>query len=159
MAPQPKRPGARNRRNLDQGTWTKLGADDVRPAPKFPGRKPPAAAKRYWDLIWASPASAMYLDTDQVPIERICRLHAIVVNGHQKVDKDGEKITEDATAAELAELRQLEQLYGLSPRARRSLQWEIDRAAGPGTAHAPQPHDGHTQEGADRRKRLSVVTT
>lgn len=137
MAPQPKPPGQTRRRNLDRPTWTTLtqtdAADEI---PPFPGRKPAAAALHYWEAIWSSPIAAMYIQADHPALARICRLHG------------------RALANELAELRLLEQLYGLSPKARRALQWEVERAAGAGAAHDLQATDELQARRDGRRERL-----
>jgi hypothetical protein len=56
-----------------------------------------------------------YLPADRFPLIRLARL----------VDQCGRG---EATAAALGEVRQLEDRFGLSPLARRRLQWEIAQA-------------------------------
>jgi hypothetical protein len=87
-----------------------------------PRRKRPAtpvglspAIGRWWRLVWASPMAAVWLAADVPALERLARL----------LDK---RERGSGPAAELAEIRQLEDRFGLSPLARRRLQWEVDRA-------------------------------
>jgi len=66
----------------------------------------------YWDTIWASPMAVVWKDADVPALIRMARLQ----------DK---AMRNEASAAELSEIRQLEDRFGLSPLARRRLQWEI----------------------------------
>jgi hypothetical protein len=127
MAPPPKPPGQRNRRNLGQSKWAQLpadGADDEREIPPFPFAKPAMAALAYWRMLWASPMATMYVEADQIPLARLCKAHATYLR--------------TGKAKDLSAVTGLEDRYGLSPKSRRALQWEIERAAGPGAASAPQ---------------------
>lgn len=149
MAAQNKAPGERIRRNLNQPVWKKL-SDNARPVPAWPGpADAPAEAIDYWTAVWSSPMAAMYDDTDQLTIVRASLLHAAAMSGDMMRGRapDG-----------LSELRQLEDRLGLSPKARRSLQWEIDSAAGNGTAAKGaevHPIDERRAEREKRRERLS----
>ncbi|EHN09409.1 hypothetical protein PAI11_37430 [Patulibacter medicamentivorans] len=143
----PKPPGQTRRRNLDQPNWTTLTDDDVPDeVPEFPGRKPSVAALVYWTAIFTSPIGGILHDVDHFGIARLCRLHSKAEQG---------KIN----GVELGELRQLEQMYGLSPWARRRLQWEIDRVGGPGTAHDPQRTDELQRRRDERRGRMEGTGT
>ncbi len=143
MAPLPKPPGQTRRRNLDQPTWTTLTTNDVpEDVPPFPGRKPSVAALAFWVAIWTSPIAGMLIEPDHFGVARLCRLHSKAEQGK-------------AGVGELGELRQLEQLYGISPMARRKLQWEVERASGPGSAHEQAEVDELRKRRESRRKRLT----
>jgi hypothetical protein len=58
----------------------------------------------------------------EADVPGIVRLASLVDRVHQEAD---------VPMTVLSEIRQLEDRYGLSPLARRRLQWEIDRAGGP----------------------------
>ncbi len=62
--------------------------------------------------------AAVFLPADVPALARAAQLVARAAAG-------------EASATELAELRQLEDRFGLSPLARRRLQWEVEQAAGP----------------------------
>jgi len=118
MAPPPKPPGARVRRNLSQSTWKQLpAAGREGPAPRLPARKPGwlKSTRDWWRSIWASPMATVWLDSDYWSLVRLAQLVEMTNRG-------------EATAAILAEISKLEEKFGLSPKARRTLQWEISRA-------------------------------
>jgi hypothetical protein len=106
------------------------------------GTKAPAAAKAYWKALWSSPVAGMFLEIDKFPLARAARLHALVIAG-------------DASASEQAELRAIEMAHGVSPLARRKLQWEVEQAAGPGAASQPQPVDDELAKRRARRRRVA----
>lgn len=143
--PAPKPPGQLVRRNLDQPGWTTYDeADAPTQAPDWPGgAEPHPEALAYWAAIWMSPMAKAFLPVDQVQVARICRLHALDVCGALRVTGQ-------------AELRMLEDSFGISPRSRRTLRWEIERAA-PGASTTPQPLDGERGRRRSARDRLSVV--
>jgi hypothetical protein len=68
---------------------------------------------RKWDRIWKSPISAIWIDVDVLALERWADLLDLVHTGRDK------QFTHQ-------EIRMLEDRFGLSPLARRRLQWEID---------------------------------
>jgi hypothetical protein len=82
--------------------------------------------------------AAVWLDADVPAVERAARLVAKDVNGL-------------ASAAEMAELRQLEDRLGLSPMARRRLQWEVERAA-------PEAATPAKRSRSDEERRLRLVS-
>lgn len=143
MSPLPKPPGQTRRRNLDQPNWTTLSDADI-PAevPRFPGRAPGIAALAYWTTIFTSPLGGMFAEVDHFGLGRLCRLHGKAEQGR-------------INGIELGELRQLEAQYGLSPYARRRLQWEVERAGGAGAAHDTQAVDEMQARRDARRARLS----
>lgn len=118
MPATPKPPGARMRRNADQPKWRQLDATAPKPkAPTLPTKKPAwlKLTRDWWAAIWASPMATVWLPSD---IPTLVRLARIV-----EADNRG-----DAAAGMLAEARQLEDRFGLSPLSRRRLQWEVAHA-------------------------------
>ena len=88
-----------------------------------PARKPPVlpdaetflvGTRDYWATLWASPMAAAWVDADVPGLVRLTRLVDLTARG-------------DDRAQVLSEIRQLEDRFGLSPLARRRLQWEIDQ--------------------------------
>lgn len=115
----PKAPGARRRRNLDQPQWHALPEDGRKGRPPaLPGKKPTwlKSTRAWWVAIWASPMATAWLPSDVPTLVRLARII--------ELDNRGE-----ANSALLAEARQLEDRFGLSPMARRRLQWEIAKAS------------------------------
>ena len=84
-------------------------------------------ARDWWATLWESPVAHVFEPVDVPALVRAARL----------VDKEARG---EATGVELSELRQLEDRFGLSPLARRRLQWEIERATPEGEqAYAVDP--------------------
>lgn len=137
MARTPKPPCQRVRRSAQQASWRRLPAGGTPgKAPRLVGAsKLPVAARDWWRDVWRSPMAAVFLEADVPALARAARLVARESVG-------------EASAAELAELRQLEDRFGLSPLARRRLQWEIEQAGG---AAEPRPA---ADSAAARRLRL-----
>jgi hypothetical protein len=112
MAPLPKPPGQRRRERPSSAPWVRL-APVVNAAPAMP-EAPDGGwvneAVRAWSAWWASPMSAAWIEADEVALRRALRL----VHASAKGD----------TAASSA-LTALEDRMGLTPLARRRLQWEI----------------------------------
>jgi hypothetical protein len=149
MPPLPKPPGERVRRGGGQADWQTIRVDPDRPVPHWPDFAPTPLpeALAYWNAVWCSPMAAMYDTTDELTIARAAMLHASSMTADMMRGR-----APDA----LSELRQLEDRLGLSPKARRQLQWEIDKAAGAGVALAAvHPIDEHRQARDDRRDQLS----
>jgi hypothetical protein len=102
------------------------------------GRKPPplpktvkvpATVRAWWRALWASPISQGYDDVDQPALTRLVVLWARALDG-------------SASIGELAEIRQLEDRYGLNPLARRRLGWQVlspQRASADEDAPQPPP--------------------
>lgn len=145
MGSLPKPPGQTVRRNLDQPGWTTFDeAESPSDVPKWPGdAEPHPEASAYWTAIWTSPMAKAFLPVDRAQIARICRLHALDVCGALRVTGQ-------------AELRMLEDSFGISPRSRRTLRWEIERAA-PGESAKKQPLDDQRKRRQSAKGRLSVV--
>jgi hypothetical protein len=66
----------------------------------------------WWATVWRSPMAAMWVESDVFGLERLAGILEVALQGA-------------APAALLAEARQLEDRFGLSPMARRRLQWQI----------------------------------
>jgi hypothetical protein len=121
MAGRPPKPEAlRHQRNrLGQLAATRLagaGPSGVA-APPMPrkNRRGPwtTDAKRAWLEWWASPMALAWIEADKVALYRALRLVDDIAAGRS-----------DQHAA----LTALEDRLGLTPKARRALSWEIDRA-------------------------------
>lgn len=80
--------------------------------------------RSWWSTMWSSPMAAAWLDADVPGLVRLASLVEVVHTGK-------------ASAGVLAEIRQLEDRFGLSPLARRRLQWEVSQAGG-GSADEPK---------------------
>ena len=144
MKTTPKPPGQRRRRNKDAPKWVTLPDGSRSKVPQMPGgTKATSAARSYWRTLWASPMAAMYQEADKFRIARAATLHSLALAG-------------EAKATELSELRAIEDSLGISPLARRKLQWEVDMAAGPGGASKKQPVD---DELAKRRRARRKAAT
>jgi hypothetical protein len=121
MAPQPKPPGARVRRNKDQSTWKQLDS-----APRAIEPPPPEhwtdMRKAWWSAIWRSPMAAMWIESDV----------------YNLLDLGETMELEKKSAEHLGEIRQMRAHYGLTPASRKSLMWNIpaeeDSAADDGEA-------------------------
>lgn len=114
----PKDPGQRRRRASGQAQWKQLPeTGSGRKAPPLPRRTGGwlVATKNWWASIWASPMSAMWLDAD---VPELHRMAAMV----DSVTRRPEQVALQAQITALADR------FGLSPKSRRMLQWEITRA-------------------------------
>lgn len=118
MAPLPKPPGTRERRNQEQAGWVVATGAPV-PEPPAEGETLTEAVA-YWNDLWAE-LGGMFAKVDRHPIWRAACLHGDLVRG----DLDAK-----AATAAASELRQLEDRLGISPRARRQLQWELAQGTG-----------------------------
>lgn len=112
--PPPKPKAQRARGNKTMGaSLPKEGSG--RAAPILPGEDELSAyARNYWQIIWASPMAAVYLDADIPALTRLTELVHV-----------WSLLKENAV---LMEIRQLEDRFGLSPLSRRRLEWEISQA-------------------------------
>ena len=75
-----------------------------------------ASTREWWRTIWRSPMSSVYLDADRPALERLAGLIDRASRG-------------EPSGRLLAEIRMLEDRFGLNPIARRRLQWEVQQAA------------------------------
>lgn len=140
MPPTPKPPGQRRRRNKDAPKGRKLAVSSQKRAPELPNQgQMQERTVIWWRRIWDSPMAAAWLDSDVSTLERMADLVDIAHKG-------------EASAGVLGEIRALEDRFGLSPLARRRLQWEIDQAAV--ADHAASSDDG---EPADEERFLRAV--
>ena len=80
-------------------------------------------AKLAWAEWWASPMARAWLESDKIALRRALRLVDDIACGR---------------SAEHGALTALEDRLGLTPKARRHLQWEIDRATAQAVV-APAP--------------------
>ena len=118
VAPLPKPPEQRVRRNAGQAAWRQLpAAEPFRTPPPLPAKRPAwlKSTRSWWAVLWSSPMAAAYLEADVDALVRLARL------------KDDEARGALAPAA-LGAMQQLEDRFGLSPKARRVLMWEIEQA-------------------------------
>ena len=118
MPPLPKPPGQRVRRNKDQSQWKQLpeqGSD--LPAPELPEKKPAwlKSTITKWERLWASPMAITFVEADQLALERMALLWDEIARG-------------DTSPGKLGAVQGLEDRFGLSPKGRRQLQWEIKQA-------------------------------
>lgn len=113
MPAQPKPPGQRRRRNAGQSQWRQLPAEGrVGDVPALPDYDWHEETLAWWESAWSSPMATVWLDSDFDALVRLARL------------KDADARGEGSVAA-LAQITALEDRFGLSPKARRALQWEI----------------------------------
>ena len=135
----PKPPDQRRRRNLDSPQWRKLDPTEHGKMPPYPASivDQPEACE-WWRRVWADPMSVLYLPSDHLALERAAKLHHLIINGHPRVTNAGDEVWEPGSPAEMSELRQIEDRFGLNPKSRRLLQWEVSQAGGSETP-APRP--------------------
>lgn len=117
MPAHTKPPGHRRRKNTGQAQWQQLPREGRKgKAPALPKGKWSTSTREWWKTIWSSPMATVWQDADIDPLVRLARLREIEASG------------EEVTAALLAQMTAIEDRFGLSPKARRVLQWEITRA-------------------------------
>lgn len=152
MPPAAKHPDARRRRNLAPDT-IKLPAGGPRkddkpdgkpltPPPIGPGFQKEITA--WWKLIWSSPMAVMWEAADVPALRRLARLHNRIATG-------------DAIGVDFTEISKLEDKFGLNPKARKHLQWEIvpdDVYYGTDAADQAEPEAG--KRGKRRSGRLDA---
>jgi hypothetical protein len=136
--PLPKDAGQRRRRNPVVPV-VELSGPGRKPPPLPKTVKVPATVRAWWRALWASPLSQGFDVVDIPALTRIVVLWARALEGR-------------AGAGELAELRQLEDRFGLNPLARRRLGWQLlsPQDASP-DEDAPQPRP------PSARRRLRAV--
>lgn len=126
MPPTPKPPGQRRRRNAGQSQWKTLPATGRSgAAPKLPTKKPAwlKQTRDWWATIWRSPMATVWADADVEGLVRLARLKDEFVRG-------------SLPASSLGQITILEDRYGLNPKSRRALQWEISKAEESEPTHA-----------------------
>lgn len=159
MAGNTPQPGA-ERRSLEAG-WVSLPAEGRGgPIPELAyiswgdhdETELHAKALDCWDQWWRSPMALMWSEFDQPALERLLLLTAKSWIG-------------GATAAELSEVRQLEDRFGLNPVGRRKLYWRIEGVDTPSRAAEDLSGSGGAAEkgappsaGGKKDPRLRVVS-
>lgn len=138
----PKPPGQRVRRNKDQPQWQTLDPDGpglkAPPLPdRFDGEDWSDLTQKRWKALWASPMAINYLDADLPALERMADYWQRVEEGR-------------ATAAQTSAVTQLEDRFGLSPKGRRQLQWEIKKG---------EAEISHRRASSKRRRLRAVATS
>jgi hypothetical protein len=121
MPTPPKNPAQRRRRNAAPPV-TKIDPGAKIAAPPVPPGMSERAAE-LWAEVWSDPVAVIWEACDRPAVARLCRFRAAEESGK-------------AGGVMLAQITALEDRLGLSPMARRRLQYEIDKAAG-ATASAP----------------------
>ena len=125
MPAQPKPPGQRRRRNAGQPQWKELPVEGRKgSAPPLPDLDWLDETLEWWDTIWSSPMATVWQPADVDPLTRLARL--------RDADARGE-----GSPTALAQITALEDRFGLSPKARRNLQWEISAAESAPAATKP----------------------
>jgi hypothetical protein len=119
--PAPKNPAQRRRQNAAPPTTKIDPAAKVKAPPLPPGMGERAA--ELWAELWSDAVAVVWETCDRSAVARLCRFRAAEESG-------------EAGGVMLAQITALEDRLGLSPMARRRLQYEIDKAAG-ATASAP----------------------
>lgn len=141
MPGPPPKPAAQRRRRNAAPAVTKLPAGKpARKAPTLPGAaKLQKSTRDWWATVWASPMAAVWLDADVPALVRLAMLIDTVATG-------------DASVMVLAEIRQLEDRFGLSPLARRRLQWELEQA---GAGERGGASDAEAKKARERFERIA----
>jgi len=122
VAPNPKPPGQaipRGQKGAAKGGWTTLpAAEDFKRPPNLPTRRPRwlKGTRDWWARLWASPMATTYVAADVEPLIRLATFVECFRRG-------------ELGATELAQMTALEDRFGISPKARRGLQWEVARAS------------------------------
>lgn len=126
MPAQNKPPGQRRRRNAGQSQWRQLPAEGrVGDVPALPDYEWHSETLAWWESAWASPMATVWLDSDFDALVRLARLKDADVRG-------------EGSVAALAQITALEDRFGLSPKARRALQWEIAASDNVASLEAPK---------------------
>lgn len=148
MAPLPKPPGERVRRNLDQRQWRQIqrGAVEVPPMPGAASltRRQREVAEEYWRALWTE-LGALFSDADRFPLARLCRLHARAMASKRGLSAQAE-----------GELRQLEAAFGVSPLGRLRLMVEVVDAEGAPGADSATPSGVVVDMRAQRARRARI---
>lgn len=110
--PAPKSPQLRQRRNR-AATAATLRPRSRAKIPRLPRNGLDPRTRSWWRAVWASPMAAEYLPADEIGLVILADL----IERYWKTP--GTKLA--------AEIRQQEARYGISPAARRTLQWAVDR--------------------------------
>ena len=126
MPGPPPKPASQRRRRNGEPKPVKLAARSANVAPTLPGaRNLLRETRAWWATVWSSPMAGAYLEADVPALARLAGLLDRVQRG-------------ETSSRLLGEVRALEDRFGLSPLARRRLQWEVQQAA---TAAQPPRND------------------
>lgn len=154
--PAPKPASQRRRRNKAPVAAKLTAAPRRRTAPKLPGGDNLLAETRaWWRMVWKSPMAAHWIEADRPAVVRLAHLQDLVGReilgwtdrgrvGDLRPDPDRDDIVRVELAgamvsvALLAEMRQIEDRLGLTPMARKRLQWEIEEPEAPAAAPADE---------------------
>jgi len=118
VASLPKPPEQRRRRSSSQASWRRLPpAGEFDRPPKLPVRKPAwlKSTREWWAVLWASPMATVYVEADVQALVRLAEM--VEERGRGTLSK-----------TEVIAMQQLEDRFGLNPKSRRALQWEITQA-------------------------------
>ena len=109
----PKPPGQRRRRNAGQAQWRELPPEGRRgDPPTLPGDGWLDSTVVWWREIWTSPMATVWEPADVDGLVRLAQLRDQQHRG-------------DLPVSALSAMQNLEDRFGLNPKARRMLQWEI----------------------------------
>jgi len=132
---------AKDKRDREHGWTTLANEPSGLSVPPLIGDGFDERAHGLWRQWWAGPLGCMFHpEVDADAMERLLRLKQNVWEPLE-FDVDG-KPTNKVTAAELSEIRQLEDRFGLSPAGRRRLFWRIQGVDTPRPLHLGQPEEG-----------------
>lgn len=140
--PAPKPAAIRQNRTKKYGAATLESSEVPVDAPEIPnpdGRTWHPLTLESWARAWASPMASKWLDTDKDGLGRLALLW--------------DTFYKDPKIPAMAEIRQQESRFGLSPLDRSRLQWEIKRGEDAERKRAPAP----ARTGGDPRKLLKMV--
>lgn len=115
--PTPKDPSTRARRNKT-ATKATLVADAAIVAPELPGSDWHSMTLEWWRDLWASPMAPEYDESDR---------HGLFMYAHMVNDFWTAETSKDRRET-LVRIEAMWKSFGTVPLARRSLQWEIQRA-------------------------------
>lgn len=152
--PTAKDPSTRARRNTTT-TKAKLKAP-VRPkVPALPtGTEWHSRVKDWWKRIWSSPMRSEWADADTDALYRA----ALMMQKLWSPDSDGNYVEVKDMKALASEIRMIEAQFGLTPMARRTLQWELpDQDEKPAKKAAPRKRAKKVAAPVDPRARFRVV--
>lgn len=120
MAPPPKAPGQRRRRNVGLSQWRQLPAagGSIGKVPSLPRRDNGwlVSTRAWWKRAWGSPMASAWLDSDFDSMLRLASMRDDVFRYPDRVGLH-------------AAITALEDRLGLSPKSRRLLQWEVSQVA------------------------------
>ncbi len=146
-------PDARRRQthpNSSTFGWVELPSEGRQgPPPDLPEPAPwlakldgwPVATRAEWKRLWSTPQASQW-DPTGISLHQWATQHAFTqING--------------PTAAGLAELRQIEDRHGLSPRALIQLRWRITTQ--PPEVEAAPPTKRSRSKATDRRRRILKI--